>query len=53
MQQDDKRRDYTPNQNDKRQDQSDVERQGQTDKDRQSQRQQHQDPKEDRSQGGQ
>ncbi len=52
MQQDDKRRDYTPNQSDNRQDQPDVERQGQTDEDRQSKRQKHQDRKEDRSQGG-
>ncbi|MCI0611869.1 hypothetical protein L0244_02660 [bacterium] len=53
MQQDDKRRDYTPNQGDNRQDQPEVERQGRTDEDRQSKRQKHQDRKEDRSQGGQ
>lgn len=56
MQQDDKRRDYTPHQGEKRHDQPDVERQGgQTDKDRKGQGQQHQGGrKEDRSsQGGQ
>jgi hypothetical protein len=53
MQQDDKRRDYTPNQGEKRQDQPDVERYGQTDEDRHSKRQKHQDRKEDQSKGGQ